>query len=146
MLHIIYIFLGEKCDIRFEVNLEQHLNKFEDILVLHLENGKDIFISVSGDCQRSCFTASISVLCRCSLPILLMSPEQLRLAVSNYCCKKKMCDLYFIYRKLNKVLFCILYHVSFGWWWIFSTETVWKPKIYSNLQLYTMISWRFEIG
>ncbi|KAK9746422.1 Endonuclease-reverse transcriptase [Popillia japonica] len=71
---------GEKCDIRFEVNLEQHLNKFEDILVLHLENGKDIFISVSGDCQRSCFTTSISVLCRCSLPILLMSPEQLRLA------------------------------------------------------------------
>lgn len=81
----IKMFLGEKCDIRFEVNLEQHLNKFEDILVLHLENGKDIFISVSGDCQRSCFTTSISVLCRCSLPILLMSPEQLRLAVSNYC-------------------------------------------------------------
>ncbi|GJQ87262.1 hypothetical protein Trydic_g8772 [Trypoxylus dichotomus] len=74
---------GEKCDIRFEVNLEQHLGKFDDILVLHLENGKDIFISVSGDCQRSCFTTSISVLCRCSLPILLMSPEQLRLAESQ---------------------------------------------------------------
>ncbi|KRT85816.1 hypothetical protein AMK59_1973 [Oryctes borbonicus] len=74
---------GEKCDIRFEVNLEQHLGKFDDILVLHLENGKDIFISVSGDCLRSCFTTSIAVLCRCSLPILLMSPEQLRLAESQ---------------------------------------------------------------
>lgn len=110
------IFTGEKCDIRFEVNLEQDLNKFDDILVLHLENGKDIFITVSGDCQRSSFTTSISVLCRCSVPILHMSPEQLRLAVSMQFAQ------FFLFiicifkcnRKRNKVLFCIPYQENSG--------------------------------
>ncbi|XP_022906082.2 type II inositol 1,4,5-trisphosphate 5-phosphatase [Onthophagus taurus] len=68
---------GDKCDIRFEVTLLDAGNYLEDILVLHLENGKDIFISVSAQCERSCFTTSISVLCRCPVPILNMTAEQI---------------------------------------------------------------------
>lgn len=74
--------LGEKCDVRLEVNLEQPLEKICDILVLHLVGGKDMFITVSGECQRSCFTTSIATLCRTPVPLLRLSPEQLENAVS----------------------------------------------------------------
>lgn len=51
MLH-----LGEKCDTRFEIYVDKRsackLNsgedKLYDILILHLEGGKDIFITVTG--------------------------------------------------------------------------------------------------
>ncbi|XP_018324743.1 inositol polyphosphate 5-phosphatase OCRL-1 [Agrilus planipennis] len=69
---------GEKCDIRFEVNLEQPLEELYDILVLHLSGGKDMFITVSGKCQRSCFTTSISTLCRAPIPLLNLNPDQLQ--------------------------------------------------------------------
>lgn len=69
--------VGDKCDVRLEVILETDLEKLYDILVLHLEDGKDMFITVTGECQRSCFTTSISTLCRCPLPIAHMKPDQL---------------------------------------------------------------------
>ncbi|XP_017773007.1 PREDICTED: type II inositol 1,4,5-trisphosphate 5-phosphatase, partial [Nicrophorus vespilloides] len=69
---------GEKSDIRLEINLEQALQSLDDILVLHLEGGKDLFITVSAKCQRSCFTMSVSTLCRCPVPILNLTPEQLK--------------------------------------------------------------------
>ena len=40
-----------------------------DILVLHLVGGKDIFITVSGEYQRSSFGASIDALVRMTVPI-----------------------------------------------------------------------------
>ncbi|EFA09929.2 inositol polyphosphate 5-phosphatase OCRL [Tribolium castaneum] len=67
---------GDKCDIKFEVNLEREMDKVYDILVLHLKGGKDMFIIVTGECQRSCFTSSISTLCRAPVPLLQMSEEQ----------------------------------------------------------------------
>lgn len=73
--------LGEKCDVCLEVNLESSLEKLDDILVLHLVGGKDMFIIISGECQRTCFTESISTLCRASVPILHMTSEQLKHAV-----------------------------------------------------------------
>lgn len=42
-----------------------------------------MFITVSGECQKSCFTTSISTLCRCPVPILHMKPEQFMYAVNQ---------------------------------------------------------------
>ena len=44
-------------------------DQLDDILVLHLENGKDIFVTVKGRYQPSCFGASVDALVRMTLPI-----------------------------------------------------------------------------
>lgn len=82
---MIFIILlsGEKCDVRLEVQLESPLEQLYDILVLHLEGGKDVFITVTGKCQRTCFTTAFSALCRAPVPIAHLSPEQLAHAVSR---------------------------------------------------------------
>ncbi|KAL1498282.1 hypothetical protein ABEB36_009103 [Hypothenemus hampei] len=67
---------GEKCEIRFEVNLETDVENLEDILVLHLKGGKDIFITISGKCQKSCFTQSLSSLVRIQVPILNLTEDE----------------------------------------------------------------------
>ncbi|XP_078050429.1 oculocerebrorenal syndrome of Lowe isoform X2 [Augochlora pura] len=68
---------GEKCDARFEIYVDKRsaykLNsgedKLYDILILHLEGGKDIFITVTGTYERSCFGASIEALVHIRVPI-----------------------------------------------------------------------------
>ncbi|XP_012276603.1 inositol polyphosphate 5-phosphatase OCRL-1 isoform X2 [Orussus abietinus] len=68
---------GEKCDIKLEVYVDKKsackLNsgedKLYDILVLHLEGGKDIFITVTGTYERSCFGSSMEALVHISVPI-----------------------------------------------------------------------------
>nr|CAI5866899.1 unnamed protein product [Callosobruchus analis] len=74
---------GEKCDVKLIVNLENDLDKIYDILILHLKGGKDMFITVSGECQKSSFTVSMSLLCRINMPILRLSKEQLIQAEKN---------------------------------------------------------------
>ncbi|XP_019773180.1 inositol polyphosphate 5-phosphatase OCRL isoform X1 [Dendroctonus ponderosae] len=74
---------GEKCDVRLEVNLETDLDTLDDILVLHLKGGKDMFIIVNGTCQKSCFTQSLSSLVRIQVPILHLSDEEWNLARNN---------------------------------------------------------------
>lgn len=68
---------GEKCDVKLEIYVDKRsackLNsgedKLYDILVLHLEGGKDIFITVTGTYERSCFGSSIEALVHVSVPI-----------------------------------------------------------------------------
>ncbi|XP_031826523.1 oculocerebrorenal syndrome of Lowe isoform X2 [Nomia melanderi] len=68
---------GEKCDTRFEIYVDKRsackLNsgedKLYDILILHLEGGKDIFITVTGTYERSCFGSSIEALVHIRVPI-----------------------------------------------------------------------------
>ncbi|XP_046627214.1 inositol polyphosphate 5-phosphatase OCRL isoform X3 [Neodiprion virginianus] len=68
---------GEKCDIQLEVHVDKKsackLNsgedKLYDILVLHLEGGKDIFITVTGTYQRSCFGSSMEALVHIDVPV-----------------------------------------------------------------------------
>ncbi|XP_076642759.1 oculocerebrorenal syndrome of Lowe [Halictus rubicundus] len=68
---------GEKCDARFEIYVDKRsackLNsgedKLYDILILHLEGGKDIFITVTGTYERSCFGSSIEALVHIRVPI-----------------------------------------------------------------------------
>ncbi|XP_066430889.1 type II inositol 1,4,5-trisphosphate 5-phosphatase isoform X2 [Eleutherodactylus coqui] len=50
----------------------------EDILILHLDRGKDFFLSVSGDYLRSCYGSSIQMLCYMREPIRDMSPDTIR--------------------------------------------------------------------
>lgn len=56
--------------------------QIEEILVLHLEHGKDYFISVSGNYLPSCFGTSINVLCLMRQPIRDMPPEAINKLVS----------------------------------------------------------------
>ncbi|MCI4374361.1 hypothetical protein PGIGA_G00005360 [Pangasianodon gigas] len=56
-----------------ELNLGQQ--KLEDILVLHLERGKDYFISITGSYLPSCFGSSIHMLCQLREPIQEMPLE-----------------------------------------------------------------------
>ncbi|KAM5195597.1 inositol polyphosphate 5-phosphatase OCRL isoform 8-T8 [Hipposideros larvatus] len=44
-------------------------DKIEDILVLHLDRGKDYFLTVSGNYLPSCFGTSLEALCRMKRPI-----------------------------------------------------------------------------
>lgn len=69
-------------DSHVEIELELFVNKatatelnsgkdtIEDILVLHLERGKDYFLSVSGNYLPSCFGSPIHTLCYMREPIL----------------------------------------------------------------------------
>lgn len=44
-------------------------DKIEDILVLHLDRGKDYFLTISGTYLPSCFGTSLEALCRMRRPI-----------------------------------------------------------------------------
>ncbi|XP_061870360.1 type II inositol 1,4,5-trisphosphate 5-phosphatase isoform X2 [Colius striatus] len=59
-----------------------HLNsgeeKLEDILVLHLNRGKDYFLSVTGNYLPSCFGSPIHTLCYMREPIQDMAAESIR--------------------------------------------------------------------
>ncbi|KAF9567892.1 hypothetical protein EC968_003128 [Mortierella alpina] len=48
----------------------------EDILILHLEHGKDYFITVSGSYIRTCFGNSLEWLSRLDRPIRLWTPDE----------------------------------------------------------------------
>lgn len=56
--------------------------QIEDILVLHLERGKDYFISVTGNYLPSCYGTPISLLCQLREPIQDMPQMTLRELVS----------------------------------------------------------------
>nr|XP_025046006.1 type II inositol 1,4,5-trisphosphate 5-phosphatase isoform X2 [Pelodiscus sinensis] len=52
--------------------------KLEDILILHLNEGKDYFLSVTGNYLPSCFGSPIQTLCYMREPIQDMSAESIR--------------------------------------------------------------------
>uniref|UniRef100_A0A1B6EGW5 Rho-GAP domain-containing protein n=1 Tax=Clastoptera arizonana TaxID=38151 RepID=A0A1B6EGW5_9HEMI len=68
---------GEKSDIKIEIYIDKKSackmnsgqDQLYDILVLHLDGGKDIFITVTGTYERSCFGSSIEALVYITLPI-----------------------------------------------------------------------------
>ena len=59
-------------------------NKLEDILVLHLEGGKDFFISVSGNYILSSFGQSLERLVQLHVPIREVATEKLVDVSSSY--------------------------------------------------------------
>ncbi|KAG8227603.1 hypothetical protein J437_LFUL008439 [Ladona fulva] len=68
---------GEKCDVKLKVLVDKKSackmnsgeDKLYDILVLHLDGGKDIFITVTGTYEWSCFGSSIEALVHISVPL-----------------------------------------------------------------------------
>uniref|UniRef100_A0A673UVH0 phosphoinositide 5-phosphatase n=1 Tax=Suricata suricatta TaxID=37032 RepID=A0A673UVH0_SURSU len=63
-------------------------DKIEDILVLHLDRGKDYFLSVSGNYVPSCFGSPIHTLCYMREPILDLPPDTVRellASLAAYC-------------------------------------------------------------
>lgn len=77
---------GGSADIELEVfvnrvtapDLNYGKEQIEDILVLHLERGKDYFISVTGNYLPSCYGTSIYTLCHLREPIRDMPQDRLR--------------------------------------------------------------------
>ncbi|XP_054546922.1 type II inositol 1,4,5-trisphosphate 5-phosphatase isoform X2 [Talpa occidentalis] len=77
-------------DSHIEIELELFVNKttatklnsgedkIEDILVLHLNRGKDYFLSVSGNYLPSCFGSPLHTLCYMKKPILDLPLETIR--------------------------------------------------------------------
>lgn len=61
----------------------------DDILILHLENGKDYYITVSGSYRPSCFGASIEGLVRMHEPIHEMTSEEVVALETKVDTKKK---------------------------------------------------------
>lgn len=90
-----FIMPGEKCDVKLEIYVDKRSacelnsgkNRLYDILVLHLEGGKDIFITVTGTYMYSCFGVSLDVLSRINVPIREVSKEELMKLEENsdYC-------------------------------------------------------------
>uniref|UniRef100_A0A0A9XCU3 phosphoinositide 5-phosphatase n=3 Tax=Lygus hesperus TaxID=30085 RepID=A0A0A9XCU3_LYGHE len=76
---------GETCTIRLEVlvdkksafKLNSGYDQLYDILVLHLVGGKDIFITVTGEYERSCFGTSLETLAHIPGPIKEVPPGRL---------------------------------------------------------------------
>ncbi|XP_051812523.1 type II inositol 1,4,5-trisphosphate 5-phosphatase isoform X1 [Acanthochromis polyacanthus] len=81
-----FIAQGGSVDIELEVfvnrstapELNSGVQQIEDILVLHLERGKDYFISVTGNYLPSCYGTSLYSLCQLREPIQDMPQETLR--------------------------------------------------------------------
>lgn len=73
----LFVYRGGSVDIELEVfvnhmtapNFNSGKEQMEDILVLHLERGKDYFISISGNYLPSCYGTSIHLLCLMREPI-----------------------------------------------------------------------------
>lgn len=84
------LYLGGSVDIELELfvnrttapDLNSGKEQIEDILVLHLELGKDYFISVSGNYLPSCYGTSIYSLCHMKDPIQDMPLETINKLVS----------------------------------------------------------------
>ncbi|KAK2854754.1 hypothetical protein Q7C36_006623 [Tachysurus vachellii] len=78
-----YVAQGASVDIDMEVfvnrstapELNSGQQQLEDILVLHLDRGKDYFISITGSYLPSCFGSSIHMLCQLREPIQDMPLE-----------------------------------------------------------------------
>ncbi|XP_041068375.1 type II inositol 1,4,5-trisphosphate 5-phosphatase isoform X2 [Carcharodon carcharias] len=75
---------------RIEIELEVYVNKFtalslnmgedriEDILILHLQRGKDYFMSICGNYLPSCFGSSLQALCHMKEPIREVKPQRIQ--------------------------------------------------------------------
>ena len=77
---------GESLDIELEVivdkstapRLNKGLEELYDIIVLHLDGGKDLFITVSAEYECSCFGSSIETLIRLKCPLKTIAKEVLQ--------------------------------------------------------------------
>ena len=70
LLETFYLFTEEEVSIGMTVFIESEMaarfinesEKLEDIIVLHLDGGKDFFISITGNFLQTCFGSSLETL------------------------------------------------------------------------------------
>jgi phosphatidylinositol-bisphosphatase len=73
---------GEKTPIRVTITVDNETapalntgaDRLDDILILHLENGKDHFITLTGQYMRSCFGMTLELLARYPHPVRTSDP------------------------------------------------------------------------
>lgn len=76
---------GETCLVTLELCVDKRTawqlnsasDSLEDILVLHLERGKDIFVTVSGEYEPSCYGCSLEALARIPCPVRELGRDRL---------------------------------------------------------------------
>lgn len=111
---------GEKCDVELEVFVDKKIayklnagkDKIYDILVLHLEGGKDLFITVVGTYVPGCFGASLEALVRLSDPIAEIPTEELFELESNVIANQKLKPQHF---EIPKEIWVLIDHLyKFG--------------------------------
>ncbi|XP_052470496.1 inositol polyphosphate 5-phosphatase OCRL isoform X1 [Carassius gibelio] len=71
-------------------------DQIEDILVLHLDRGKDYFITIAGNYLPSCFGTSLETLCRMKKPIREIPITKLIDLGEDSCMEKEKCRLNFL--------------------------------------------------
>uniref|UniRef100_A0A672T6C4 phosphoinositide 5-phosphatase n=1 Tax=Sinocyclocheilus grahami TaxID=75366 RepID=A0A672T6C4_SINGR len=71
-------------------------DKIEDILVLHLDRGKDYFITVTGNYLPSCFGTSLETLCRMKKPIREIPITKLIDLIDNFSISQEKCRINFL--------------------------------------------------
>lgn len=64
-------------------DLNSGKDTLEDILVLHLHNGKDFFVTINGSYMASCFGLSLPILCRMQRPIRSYSLDEIQALHTN---------------------------------------------------------------
>ncbi|KAJ9068326.1 hypothetical protein DSO57_1029940 [Entomophthora muscae] len=79
-LRVTFIMLVDR---RSAPQLNLGLDRLDDILILHLTNGKDYFISVSGAYQPTSLAVGLDHLTRLPKPIRLMEPQDALLPLEN---------------------------------------------------------------
>lgn len=79
-LRVTFIMLVDR---RSAPQLNLGLDRLDDILILHLINGKDYFISVSGSYQPTSLAVGLDHLTRLPKPIRLMDPQDALLPLEN---------------------------------------------------------------
>uniref|UniRef100_A0A673LZP5 phosphoinositide 5-phosphatase n=1 Tax=Sinocyclocheilus rhinocerous TaxID=307959 RepID=A0A673LZP5_9TELE len=71
-------------------------DKIEDILVLHLDRGKDYFITVAGNYLPSCFGTSLETLCHMKKPIREIPITKLIDLIDNFSISQEKCQINFL--------------------------------------------------
>lgn len=78
--------------------------KFDfDILILHVKNGPDIFLTVTGEYKPSCFGVPVETLCRTDRPMCEYNQTELKALVN------KLLYNYIVYSLYILIIIKILY-------------------------------------
>lgn len=106
---------GETCVVTLELCVDKRTawqlnsasDSLEDILVLHLERGKDIFVTVSGEYEPSCYGCSLEALARIPCPVRELGRDRL-LRVERSPCKEGLLGVPF---EVPKELWLLVDHL-----------------------------------
>lgn len=152
---------GDSLSIRFKVLIDVHqawwMHRKQkvsnskvalDILVLHVENGRDIFITVLGEYRPSCFGFSVETLSRLPQPVYeldlkdILQIVSVSLSSTSQWISRDLIWLDSVSRKkiwINGISLqpphtkCWIFHGKYTYWLITWIAMVWRPLICLHL-------------